>query len=1270
MTDLPRPYVGLRPYTADDSRYFFGRETYLREMATSLLTTRFTVLYGASGVGKSSLVLASLAPYLHRLPDVVGVVFRDWRTGDALAALKQAIIAAADAPLLLDATRPLDSLLAHASTLTNRAFAIILDQFEDLLHSSSLQALNSFDLEFVRAVNREDLNANFLVVVREDALPRLAPLQGRITHPAKHSKQLLPLTRVEAARAIRRPLEVFNAYRPDQNPITIEDALVDELLSLARTAKDESNPANYAVETACLQLMLTRLWEADKTKEGAPPALRLAVFRSLGGGAGLARAYLDEVMSGLDESERVACGKFFAYLATPSGKKIPQTLDDVSAYAEQPRARLTPLLEALDNARVLRALPPLPTQDTPRYEPFHDLFAPALISWQKHFAEAQERLRAAQQLEEARREQTRIQAQLQTAEDARLAAEREKAAALTRAAQETAQAEQAQRAAQAAKEKAEADAREKAKRAQLDAAAAKEKAEADARAAIAKAQAEARYAQESVIAREIALHANATLAQDPELSLLLAIRAVQHAPTFDAMEAMRAALLQSLAQATLQGHTARITDAAWSPNGQIIVTTSDDSTVRVWQRTGNPAAREAFTVNVLREHHASVSSVAFSRDGERFVTGSHDHTVRVWSTQGQPLALMLGHIGSVYSVAFSPDGRLVVSAGEDNTARVWDARTGELIAALRAHHGIVYHAEFSPSGQYIVSASADGTARLWDALAGTSRLLQGHQAAVYDAVFAPNGKRFVTASGDSTARVWDIEGRAEGVLVGHLGPITHAAFSPDGLRIVTASVDGTAHIWQRADQFTRTTWRDAAILIGHAKAVTDAAFSPDGLQVVTASDDGTARVWTVTGKEVVVLRGHLGGLTSAQFSADGQRVLTTSHDLTARLWGADQRELIVMHGHTEGVYHAAFAPDGQFIVTSSYDDTARVWEALTGREQLTLYRYQDVLDRITFSHDGLRVGAAVANNLACMWNVMTGKVVNVFHGHTERVNHVAFSPDDQWLVTASADGTARVWEIQPIVISDAPPLDPDAEPATLGGRIFNRNNVLATMVLGRNERATTRVAPPVAPTNEPHVIVLRGHNASVTYAAFNMDGTQIVTASADGTARIWDAVTGAPLTYLRGHTAPLTCAVFSSDGEYVVTTCADGTARVWSLRHADFLSAGQGRQTIAILRGHTAPVHHASFSPDGQLVVTASADGTARLWRAQSGEPVAVLRGHTDAVYSAHFSPDGTRVITASADGSTRIFLTRSEDLLALAQLRATRTLTAEEKAKYLYEAF
>ena len=91
-------------------------------------------------------------------------------------------------------------------------------------------------------------------------------------------------------------------------------------------------------------------------------------------------------------------------------------------------------------------------------------------------------------------------------------------------------------------------------------------------------------------------------------------------------------------------------------------------------------------------------------------------------------------------------------------------------------------------------------------------------------------------------------------------------------------------------------------------------------------------------------------------------------------------------------------------------------------------------------------------------------------------------------------------------------------------------------------------------------------------------------------------------------------------------------------------------------------------SPDGRQVVTASPDGTARLWDAGSGEPLAVLRGHEDVVTSAVFSPDGRQVVTASVDGTARIFLVNFDDLIALARQSVTRQLTCEERVLYLSE--
>ncbi|WP_437734532.1 nSTAND1 domain-containing NTPase [Sorangium sp. So ce1335] len=167
-------------------------------------------------------------------------------------------------------------------------------------------------------------------------------------------------------------------------------------------------------------------------------------------------------------------------------------------------------------------------------------------------------------------------------------------------------------------------------------------------------------------------------------------------------------------------------------------------------------------------------------------------------------------------------------------------------------------------------------------------------------------------------------------------------------------------------------------------------------------------------------------------------------------------------------------------------------------------------------------------------------------------------------------------------------------------------------------------------TGEP--LVLRGHRDQVRSAEFSNDGKRIVTASWDGTARVWSADgTGEPLV-LRGHEGRVYSAVFSPDDERIVTASWDGTARVWN---------ADGTGEPLVLRGHEDGVYSAAFSPDGARVVTASQDGTARVWSADgTGEPL-VLRGHKGGVYSAAFSADGTRIVTSSYDKTARVWNAR-----------------------------
>ncbi|MFT5470562.1 MAG: energy-coupling factor transporter ATP-binding protein EcfA2, partial [Verrucomicrobiales bacterium] len=151
------------------------------------------------------------------------------------------------------------------------------------------------------------------------------------------------------------------------------------------------------------------------------------------------------------------------------------------------------------------------------------------------------------------------------------------------------------------------------------------------------------------------------------------------------------------------------------------------------------------------------------------------------------------------------------------------------------------------------------------------------------------------------------------------------------------------------------------------------------------------------------------------------------------------------------------------------------------------------------------------------------------------------------------------------------------------------------------------------------------HEAQVINAHFSADGLRIVTASADNTARIWDAASGMLIGKPLAHEAPVNNAQFSADGLRVVTASFDHTARIW-----DAASGKPIGETLI----HGVNVKNAHFSADGLRIVTASDDKTARVWNAASGKPIGEPLTHERWVRNAQFSEDGLRVVTASSDAA------------------------------------
>ena len=163
---------------------------------------------------------------------------------------------------------------------------------------------------------------------------------------------------------------------------------------------------------------------------------------------------------------------------------------------------------------------------------------------------------------------------------------------------------------------------------------------------------------------------------------------------------------------------------------------------------------------------------------------------------------------------------------------------------------------------------------------------------------------------------------------------------------------------------------------------------------------------------------------------------------------------------------------------------------------------------------------------------------------------------------------------------------------------------------------------------------------SVAMADFSPDSWRVVTASEDGTARLWNALTGEPLGDPMRHEAEVLWAQFSSDGQRIVTASVDGSARIWR--------ADTGQLAAPPLR-HRDIVHFAAFSPDGQKVVTASRDHTVRIWNAQTGQPIGLPLIHPKPVHSACFSPDGSRILTADESDHARLWDERTGTVIAAA---------------------
>jgi WD40 repeat protein len=1078
----PNPFKGLAPFgeSALDTLLFFGREREIEVIAANLVASRLTVLYGPSGVGKTSLLRAGVVTHLRNDEGAGVLVLSTWSTDPIdglLRAMEEEARRVRPGVGMDFRGRSLAGALADWSDAIGGELYVVLDQFEEyfLYHESG----GPFE-ELAEIIRGREHRANFLISIREDALAQLDAFKTKVPNLFGNSLRLDRLDRHAAMRAIRGPLERYNALAAGDEPVLAEDELVEEILDSVRAGRiqlgtsgrggAEETEDGGRIEAPYLQLVLERLWNVER--ERGSTRLRLSTLRELGGAARIVEEHLERAMSILSAEEQDAAAAMYNHLVTPSGTKIAHRAGDLARYASVDEAQAGTVLDRLARERIIRA-----AEDGaagPQYEIFHDVLADAVLAWRtQHEAD--------RRLEEERREGARRHRRLLALAGISLVVVAVLAGVAAYALSQRGSAQDNAR-------------------------------EAD--------------------ANDLAALAEGTLPTSPERSLSLALEASELARTPTVESALRSAL-RTLRTTRVIDVGDPIGEVSFSSDGTLLAAAPDEGARNIVRLYAGDGSRPVGT--------RRGRGVSFSPRGRRLVTAGRSAVVSDVRTGRRLFALR--HPSGVLSASFSPDSSLIATTSPDRRVRLWDARTGRLIHVLPGsdpdtvsseaafdrssrrlvtwgggpaaliydvvtglptarllHRGSITVARFAPTTDQVATGGLDRVARLWDAATGDQlRVFRGHVGGVLDVAFSDSGRLVATASLDGTGRVWDPRyATLVATLPGHVGFVTALDFSPDDELIATASRDRMARIFDADSGTLRAT------LAGHEEAVRDVAFGADAQTVATGSTDGTIRLWNARPfPELEQVRKLRSRAEAVAFEPDSGRILSAGRaDLRNRLFAlSDDPRLAFPARGFESVADTrpvalGTSENGRVLVSSHRDGTIREWRSDDEQDRFevrqTIEPEQDSRIRYTVigvSPDGSQFVAGTRSGAADLWSSTRRQRAPQFD---QGLTSATFSPDGRYVLTTSVDHDARLVDVQTgqqvWVLSHAAKIS-DADFSADGHWVAIAGPGYAGVVDAR--------------TGE-RILLVNGRDRFLASVAFSPTGWRIVTGGSSGAVRTYD----------------------------------------------------------------------------------------------------------------------------------------------------------------------
>jgi len=1239
--DLPTsPFRHLSWFDREHAEVFFGRPFQVRalfERITAPDAPPILLLYGQSGVGKSSVLAAGLLPRLeasHR----VHYLRRDPALG-LFGTLMQPLGAGVDEP---------GAAWRQAETDAQAPLLLILDQVEEVFTRPAAKPAAELDtflagLQAIFGQSRTRPRGRLILSFRKEWLPEIEARLADQCLPPRGRLFLEGLDRRGIIAAVEGPTRgdrLRNAYGL-QIDAGLAAEIADDLLA------DPDSPI-----APTLQILLTKLWAEARWQDDARPRFTRELYLKLKRDGILLKDFLDQQLAALEQWRPavVQSGLALDLLAahtTPTGTADQRTEQELlTSYAQVPET-LPALLQRCKDGYLLTDIP------TARQEPVkgtrlaHDTIAPLVRA---RFEASDRPGQRARRILENRVMEWRDGKAGELLYDADLKIVEEGANGMRGWDPDEKRLVDASRE-EAGRRKAEAERR------------ARE--ENELRRAEVAARLEATRHACIAIARLQAAEARGIAERYPVRALLLAAEAVKRPLEPDGIRlGVPETVLRECIGATGGIPLNGVNVAAFDPQGRWLATAGDDKLMRLWDLK-DPESE----LRVLRSHKLGVTALAFDPQGPWLAAAGDDKRVRLFDPTDpafEPHELR-GHAGAVTAIAFDPRGRWLATVVDNKLVRLLNLKDPESEPRELSVQGETMMAfAFSPQARWLATGGQEGTLRLWDLeqLEPESRVLSRQFVPIKALVFDPKGRWLASLERGFVGKLslWDLQqSEAKPLLFDVPGDLdVTPAFDPQGrwlATVVSAGRADTACLLDLSDLDA-----EPRLLTRHRGRIASLAFDPQGRWLASGSEDLTIRLLDLQDAKSAsrVLRGHEGGVESLAFDPAGRWLASRSCDRTMRLWDLEHSdaEPRVMRAYKGTAF--AFDPRGRWLATGVDDTLLRLWNLEDPKSKpRDLAGQYGWMETLAFDAQGRRLATLDSRGSMRLFDLQgPDPKALVMPGLVDGISGFAFDSQGRWLAAGVNRQTAYLWDLE----------QPDIAPQELPGHVgpirtlaFDpRGRWLATA--GESDEAV-RLWDLGLQHPQSRQPVLRGHSGFRTFA-FDRNGRWLAILYPYGeAAELWDLDQSASEPrLLDGHGASIGAVAFDREGRRLSTGgYGNGTAHLWDLQ--DPMSKSQE------LRGHQVGINDLAFDPQGRWLATAGKDNTVRLWRLDrpGTEPV-VLTGQSETIRLA-FDSQGRWLATGNSDDTVRLWQLDVQVLLDLACRTAGRNLTDEEWRQHVGES-